>query len=86
MVRVTYAADDAVLDFDAASGSASTPPKFGKGKADTMQDDVEAALRAAGTRIGATYETPMVHHNPMEPHATIAVWDGDQPRDRQTGA
>ncbi|MBV8590068.1 MAG: xanthine dehydrogenase family protein molybdopterin-binding subunit [Acetobacteraceae bacterium] len=26
----------------------------------------------------ATYTTPIEHHNPMEPHATIAVWDGDR--------
>src|SRR4029077_16747450 len=25
----------------------------------------------------ATYTTPVEHHNPMEPHATIALWEGD---------
>ena len=25
-----------------------------------------------------TYTTPMESHNPMEPHATIAVWEGDK--------
>ena len=25
-----------------------------------------------------TYTTPIEHHNPMEPHATIALWDGDR--------
>ena len=29
-------------------------------------------------KIDAVYTTPMEHHNPMEPHATIASWDGDQ--------
>jgi xanthine dehydrogenase YagR molybdenum-binding subunit len=27
--------------------------------------------------VDAVYTTPVEHHNPMEPHATIAAWDGD---------
>ena len=27
--------------------------------------------------LNETYYTPVYHHNPMEPHATAAVWDGD---------
>ena len=33
---------------------------------------------AAVHRLEATYLTPIEHHNPMEPHATIAAWDGDK--------
>ena len=39
--------------------------------------DVEAGLAAATRRIEATYETPSQYHNAMEPHAIVAVWDGD---------
>src|SRR5262249_60950927 len=39
--------------------------------------DVEAGLAAASTRIEATYETASQYHNPMEPHAIVAAWDGD---------
>ena len=41
-----------------------------------------AATRPSGVRhsaalkFEATYTTPVEHHNPMEPHATIAAWDG----------
>ena len=28
-------------------------------------------------KVDATYTTPVENHNPMEPHATIAVWQGD---------
>ncbi len=28
-------------------------------------------------KVDATYTTPAENHNPMEPHATIAVWQGD---------
>ena len=34
-------------------------------------------MLAAAAKVEATYITPIEHHNPMEPHATIARWDGD---------
>jgi xanthine dehydrogenase YagR molybdenum-binding subunit len=45
--------------------------------ADTSQGDIEAALRDAPVTIDVTYRTPALHNNAMEPHATIARWDGD---------
>jgi xanthine dehydrogenase YagR molybdenum-binding subunit len=42
---------------------------------DTEEGDVEQALAAASITIGETYTTPAEHNNPMEPHATIAVWE-----------
>jgi xanthine dehydrogenase YagR molybdenum-binding subunit len=41
---------------------------------DTAQGDVDAALASAAVRLDATYTTPMEHNNPLEPHATIAIW------------
>jgi xanthine dehydrogenase YagR molybdenum-binding subunit len=38
---------------------------------------VEAGIAAASKRIEATYETASQYHNPMEPHAIVAAWDGD---------
>jgi len=40
--------------------------------------DVEAALATATRKIAETYETPAQYHNPMEPHAIVAAWDGDR--------
>jgi xanthine dehydrogenase YagR molybdenum-binding subunit len=45
--------------------------------ADTQQGDVEAALALAPIVVDQTYTTPAYHNNPMEPHATIAHWDGE---------
>jgi xanthine dehydrogenase YagR molybdenum-binding subunit len=39
--------------------------------------NVAAGLAAAKKKIEATYETAPQYHNPMEPHAIIAAWDGD---------
>jgi xanthine dehydrogenase YagR molybdenum-binding subunit len=44
---------------------------------DTAQGDVDAALASAAVALDATYTTPMEHQNPMEPHATIAIWADD---------
>jgi xanthine dehydrogenase YagR molybdenum-binding subunit len=44
---------------------------------DTEEGDVDGALRSAAVTLDATYTTPAEHNNPMEPHATTAVWEGD---------
>ena len=45
--------------------------------ADSAQGDVEAALAAAPVSLDHTYTTPAEHHNPLEPHATLAIWSDD---------
>ncbi|MDX6620816.1 MAG: xanthine dehydrogenase YagR molybdenum-binding subunit, partial [Gaiellales bacterium] len=44
---------------------------------DTSEGDLAAGLAAAAVVVDETYETPHLHNNPMEPHATLAVWNGD---------
>ena len=78
VVRVRYQGADAKLDFGAARANAYSPKQVLGKKPDTSSGDVDAAARAAPTRVDATYATPMDHHNPMEPHATIAMWEGDK--------
>ncbi|WP_454830925.1 xanthine dehydrogenase family protein molybdopterin-binding subunit [Pseudoxanthomonas wuyuanensis] len=38
----------------------------------------KAALQAAAVKVNSEYRIPIEHHNPMEPHAAIAFWEGDQ--------
>jgi xanthine dehydrogenase YagR molybdenum-binding subunit len=45
--------------------------------ADTEHGDVAAGLAAAAVTVDATYTTPVLHNNPMEPHAALAEWDDD---------
>jgi xanthine dehydrogenase YagR molybdenum-binding subunit len=55
------------------------PPKHfrnGARSPDSRRGDPEAALAMAPIRLEAAYETPTEYHNPMEPHATIALWEG----------
>ncbi|MFC4911486.1 xanthine dehydrogenase family protein molybdopterin-binding subunit [Actinomadura gamaensis] len=46
---------------------------------DTVEmGDPDAAFASAAVQLDATYRTPPEHNNPMEPHATLACWDGDR--------
>src|SRR5262245_34461448 len=45
---------------------------------DSTRGDVAAGLTQAEIKVDATYTTPAECHNPMEPHATIAVWEGEK--------
>ncbi len=47
------------------------------GPSDTVDGDVESALRDSAFSIDQTYTTGRQHHNPMEPHATIAIARAD---------
>ena len=79
-VRVRYNPAEAVTMMEAALNQASVPKNFSNGRAepDSRTGDPDAAMTSAAVRVEATYTTPIEHHNPMEPHATIASWDGDR--------
>ncbi|MDX3099415.1 xanthine dehydrogenase family protein molybdopterin-binding subunit [Nonomuraea angiospora] len=54
------------------------PEKVNPGfPSDTVKGDVEAGLNAAETVVDVTYTTPVLHNNPMEPHAALALWDDE---------
>jgi xanthine dehydrogenase YagR molybdenum-binding subunit len=54
------------------------PPVVGPGfPTQVHRGNVEAELAAAKKTIAETYETAAQYHNPMEPHAIVAAWDGD---------
>ena len=43
-----------------------------------QRGNLASAARTATHGVRLTYTTPVEHHNPMEPSASTAVWDGDQ--------
>ncbi|GGX73849.1 xanthine dehydrogenase family protein molybdopterin-binding subunit [Streptomyces hiroshimensis] len=51
-------------------------PVDGHMPAVTAKGDLEAELAASAVVVDAEYTTPEEHHNPMEPHAATARWDG----------
>jgi xanthine dehydrogenase YagR molybdenum-binding subunit len=46
--------------------------------ADSAVGDFAGAFAGAPVQIDVTYTTPLQSHAMMEPHATIAAWDGDK--------
>ncbi|MDR5762040.1 xanthine dehydrogenase family protein molybdopterin-binding subunit [Caballeronia sp. LZ035] len=75
-VDVRYEAAMPNADFGRAKSQAYQPEKMMGRAITTQRGDVEAGLRQGPTRLNAVYTTPYEHHNPMEPHATLARWDG----------
>jgi xanthine dehydrogenase YagR molybdenum-binding subunit len=78
LVEVRYSADKPSVTLNRNLSDFYTPKKIGGAgdPAGSSRGDVQAGLAAADARIAHPYSTPFQHHNPMEPHATIAVWDG----------
>ncbi len=78
LVRIDYVHAKGAFDLKAAKASATKPkPGFG-GEADTAVGDFAGAFAKAPVTLDATYTTPDQSHSPMEPHATIAHWQGDK--------
>src|SRR5215213_6121937 len=75
LVKLSYNAEPHVTDTEAVRGRArltqrAAPPK--------PRGNPEEAMRNAPVKVEAEYRIPIEHHNPMEPHAAIAVWQGDK--------
>ena len=71
-----YEIESARVALDASESF--VPPAIGPGfPAEAHCGDVEAGLATATKKITATYETAAQYHNPMEPHAIVAAWEGD---------
>jgi xanthine dehydrogenase YagR molybdenum-binding subunit len=78
LARISYDTESPQLEFAAASAAAHAPKPSPQAKPDYSRGDFDAAQASAPVRIEQTYSTPVEHHNPMEPHATIASWDSDR--------
>ena len=77
-VRVKYVRADGAFDLAAAKNTATAPPRIVGGPSDTAVGDFAGAFAAAPVQLDATYTTPDQAHAMMEPHASIAAWDGDR--------
>jgi xanthine dehydrogenase YagR molybdenum-binding subunit len=76
LVHPDYRPEPATLDFLAGFATSYTSSHAGE-PGDQSWGDVDAGLAAAEIKIDAIFTTPIQHHNPMEPHATLAEWNGD---------
>jgi len=79
LVRIEYERTPGRFDLAAAKSSAplAKPSDFG-GAPESKIGDFEGAFAAAPVQLDATYTTPDQSHAMMEPHASIAAWQGDK--------
>jgi len=78
LVRPRYAPASGEYDLHAAAPHAVNPGTIdGGAPADTAVGDFEAVFAAAPAKIDAHYTTPYQHSAPMEPHASMAFWEGE---------
>lgn len=79
LVKIEYESRPAALDFESPDAEVKQPEDFFGEKLSEEIGNVENALRAVDTVVHeATYITPNESHNPMEPSATVAVFEGDR--------
>ncbi len=78
LVRVDYDRADGAFDLAALKDSAKVPESTGSGSVpDSTVGDFAGAFAAAPVQLDETYTTANESHAMMEPHATIAAWEGD---------
>jgi xanthine dehydrogenase YagR molybdenum-binding subunit len=79
LVKVTYVEERPALDIaNTPLAPANAVRSVGGGGKATHHGDVTAGFAEADVKVEHTYTTPFENHNAMEPHNTMAVWDGDK--------
>ena len=74
LIEVTYEREEHDVQLR-KDHPAAREPESGGGDATT--GDFDSAFAQAEVTVDAWYGTPMEHNNPMEPHTTVAKWDGN---------
>jgi xanthine dehydrogenase YagR molybdenum-binding subunit len=77
LVRVEYDAEPGHHDLAARQEHAYAPAIVKFFPTDTAVGDFEAGFADAEVTVDSRYTTPYQLSQPMEPHACLAVWDGD---------
>ncbi|MDB5592894.1 xanthine dehydrogenase family protein molybdopterin-binding subunit, partial [Enterovirga sp.] len=82
LIRVDYNTEPGKYDLAAEAPSAqpvgADSGEGSEGPAEERVGDFEAAFAAAPVKLDQRYTTADESHAAMEPHATIAAWDGDK--------
>ncbi len=69
-IQVSYSTDKPRIDGELTQDDLK--------KKESERGDVEKAFAKAAVKIDQTYVTPVEVHNPIEMHATVALWDDKQ--------
>jgi xanthine dehydrogenase YagR molybdenum-binding subunit len=77
LIRVKYITAIGAFDLTAAKASAVNAGKIYGVESSSSVGDFAGAFAGAPVQLDASYTTPDQSHAMMEPHATIAAWQGD---------
>lgn len=75
LVDVTYQRESGAYDLAAEKPAVNSAPESAP---DKNSGDFDAAWASAEVKLDAIYTTPDQSHMAMEPHASMAVWEGDK--------
>jgi xanthine dehydrogenase YagR molybdenum-binding subunit len=78
LIVVRYQESPAMLDFSRQQETAHSPGKVNGEDADSTRGAGAGNDAGEAVELSEVYTTPMEHHNPLEPHATLAHWAGDR--------
>jgi xanthine dehydrogenase YagR molybdenum-binding subunit len=78
LIAVEYDEKKPSVRLDQSMSTVYTPKIAGGAKepAESRRGNIDQGLAQASTRLEQIYTTPFHTHSPMEPHATIALWEG----------
>lgn len=72
LVKVSYDEQKAETDPATMTAKGTSPREM------PVRGNPDQAFTDAAVKIEAEYIIPIEHHNPMEPHATVASWEGEK--------
>lgn len=75
LVEVDYQRDRGEYDLAEVKPSVTAPQED---QPDSVTGDFATAFASSPVKLDATYTTPDQSHMAMEPHASMAVWEGDK--------
>ena len=75
LVQATYAQEKPAIDFERELPKGYLPEKWNGEEAQINVGKAAPLIASAPVKIEHTYTTPTENHHPMEPHATVAVWE-----------
>lgn len=75
LVRVDYQSEKGRFSLNEEKGQGKKPED---GEPDSAVGDFQTGFERAAVKFDAIYHTPDHSHAMMEPHASVAAWDGDK--------
>ena len=78
LVKVKYTATKGAFDLASVKDGAKDPGDVQGSPSSSSVGDFAGAFASAPVKLDESYETPDHAHAMMEPHASVASWDGDK--------